>query len=207
MKYTYAPARRLRNTEGNSRLTELVGSMLLILLAIEGFTLLFITQMVVLHIVIGLVLLPVIALKLGSVLYRFGRYYTHDPDYVAKGPPPLLLRALGPLVVVSTVLVMATGVALLVAGPGYIFLLQLHQAMFIGWFGVMAIHVLGHWRQVLNAIGNEMRAMYGAAFSIREPGGGFTRAFTLAAALVFGCVLATLLLPMSASWQTFFSSL
>jgi len=201
------PGRGLRNVEGNSRLTELVGSILLVLLAVEGFTVIFITQMVVLHIVIGLILVPVIALKLGSVFYRFGRYYTEDPDYVAKGPPPLLLRLLGPLVVLSTFGVMITGVALLFTGPEHFFLLQLHQVMFIGWFAVMAMHVLGHWRQVPDAIATEVRAMSGTARSFRDPGGGLTRTFTVAAALVFGCVLVTLLLPFSASWQTFFSSL
>ena len=52
---------------------------------------------------------------------------------------------LGPALVVVTVMLFATGIALLfVKGSIDQTLLFLHKASFVLWFGVMAIHVLGH---------------------------------------------------------------
>ena len=45
-----------------------------------------------------------------------------------RGPPLLPLRLLAPLVVASTLAVFATGVALLVVGPGGGLLVGLHKA-------------------------------------------------------------------------------
>ncbi len=56
-------------------------------------------------------------LKLGSTGYRFARYYTGNPAYVQKGPPPLALRLLAPGVVLTTLALFGTGIALLFAGP------------------------------------------------------------------------------------------
>ena len=59
---------------------------------------------------IGMVLIPPVALKLGSTGYRFARYYLGSPVYRAKGPPLLPLRLLAPVLVLTTLLVFATGV-------------------------------------------------------------------------------------------------
>src|SRR2546428_13292023 len=88
--------------ERNARLTALTGAVLLVLLAIEGFTLLSLRAMISWHIFVGVLVVPLVALKLGSTGYRFYRYYTRRPDYVRAGPPHLLLRLLGPVVVLST---------------------------------------------------------------------------------------------------------
>ncbi len=104
--------------ERNLRLTALTGAVLLVLLAVEGFTLLSLRAMLSWHIFVGILLVPVVLLKLGSTGYRFFRYYTHRPDYVRAGPPPLLLRLLGPVVVLSTLALLATGIALIAVGPG-----------------------------------------------------------------------------------------
>ena len=55
-------------------------------------------------------------LKIGSTGWRFVRYYRGSPAYRRKGPPPVLLRLLGPAVVILTVVLLASGVALVV-GP------------------------------------------------------------------------------------------
>ena len=57
-----------------------------------------------------MVLIPPVALKLGSTGYRFARYYLGSPVYRAKGPPLLPLRLLAPVLVLTTLLVFATGV-------------------------------------------------------------------------------------------------
>ena len=104
-------------TEGNERLTAATGVVLLVLLAALGVTILRIHPLLSEHMFLGVLLIGPVALKMGSTGYRFIRYYTAEPRYRRKGPPPLLLRLLAPLVVLSTVVVFASGVALLLIGP------------------------------------------------------------------------------------------
>jgi len=73
---------------------------------------------------------------------------------VHAGPPPLLLRVLGPLVVATTQAVLATGVVLVVLGQdasrsglsaplGFrIDWITLHQAAFVVWALATGLHVL-----------------------------------------------------------------
>ena len=131
------------DTAGNQRLTASTATVLLALLAVEGVTILSIRQLLSIHIVVGMLLIPPVVLKIASTGYRFLRYYSGSHAYVAKGPPHLLMRLLAPLLVLSTLTVLGTGVALLVLGPGERDLvLGLHKASFVFWFGVMSVHVL-----------------------------------------------------------------
>lgn len=142
------PAAVRDGVEGNSRLTGGAAVILLALLAAEGATIPFIGQLLGPHIFIGMLLVVPVTLKLASTGYRFARYYAGTPAYVRKGPPPIILRLLGPVVVLTTLMLFATGVALLVAGPPSNTLKLAHKASFILWFGAMAIHVLGHVLEV-----------------------------------------------------------
>jgi hypothetical protein len=64
-----------------------------------------------------MLLIPPVLLKLGSTGYRFARYYSGSAPYVRKGPPHIALRVLAPGVVLTTLALFGTGVALLVGGP------------------------------------------------------------------------------------------
>ena len=120
--------------EGNRRLTTLTAIVLLVLLAVEGLTVLAgVRGMLSVHVFVGMLLLPPIALKLASVGYRFVRYYTGSAPYRTAGPPTWFLRALGPFVVVSTVTLFGSGVALIVLGPGTGSVLAIHKLSFIVW--------------------------------------------------------------------------
>jgi hypothetical protein len=92
-----------------------------------------------------MLLVPPLVLMMGSTGWRFVKYYRGSPPYRRKGPPPLLLRLLGPAVALLTVILFASGIALLV-GPrsSRQTLLFLHKASFILWFAAMTIHVLAH---------------------------------------------------------------
>jgi hypothetical protein len=131
-------------TAGNERLTAAAGAILLVLLAVEGVTILSIRQLLSWHIVVGLILIPPVLLKLASTGYRFIRYYSGDRDYVAKGPPHLVMRLLAPLLVVSTLTVLGSGVLLLALGPHRHrdFLLGVHKASFVAWGVLFGVHVL-----------------------------------------------------------------
>jgi len=131
--------------EANERLTASTAVLLLVLLAVEGVTVLSVRSLLRPHVFVGMVLIPPILVKIGSTLYRFARYYAGAPGYREKGPPVWILRMLGPAVVLLTVTMFASGVALLFAsGSGRRLLLTVHKASFILWFVVTAVHVLGH---------------------------------------------------------------
>ena len=132
---------------GNERLTALTGATLLVLLAVEGVTIVFLRPLIQVHFFVGMLLIGPVVLKVGSTGYRFVRYYTGAPEYRRKGPPAPLLRLLGPIVVLTSLAVIGSGIALAFAGPGQDLMLKLHKASFILWFGAMTIHVLVYvWR-------------------------------------------------------------
>jgi len=144
--------------EGNEQLTAMVLLVLLAVLAVLavlGVTILRIGQLIWLHLFLGMALLGPVAAKLGSTGYRFLRYYTGSRPYRLKGPPPPVMRLIGPGVVISTVVVFLSGFLLLVDGPSSRgqFLL-LHKASFFVWLGFTALHVLGH----LQGLGGTLRA-------------------------------------------------
>jgi hypothetical protein len=132
-------------TDGNERLTVATGVLLIVLLAPLGVTIVFIGRLLWWHLFLGLVLIGPVALKLASTGYRFARYYAAEPRYRGKGPPPPVLRTLGPVLVGLTTIVFATGIVLLVLGPssrGTVLLI--HKVSFICWAVVTAIHIAGH---------------------------------------------------------------
>jgi hypothetical protein len=134
-----------QGVEGNSRLTGLLAAVLLVVLAAEGATLLDVGQWLSIHVFLGMVVLPLAALKLGSTTYRAARYYLGDARYRRRGAPPWVLRILGPVVALSTISLLASGIALVVVRRGTApWLGDFHRASFIVWFAVMVIHVLGH---------------------------------------------------------------
>jgi hypothetical protein len=134
---------------GNARLTAWLGMALLVGFAIEGVTLLDVHGLVSWHVAVGMVLIPVALVKTVSTVWRFARYYTGNGPYRRGGPPPLVLRLLGPLVVLATLALLGTGVALIVLGPaasrqhGLFSVLTLHKVAFVGWLGVTGLHVVG----------------------------------------------------------------
>src|ERR1039457_2938000 len=114
----HALRRRLSGggTSGNEQLTAATGIVLLVLLAALGVTILRIRPLLSVHMFLGILLIPPVALKMASTGYRFMRYYTSDSRYRRKGAPPATLRLIAPIVVASTVIVFASGVALLLIG-------------------------------------------------------------------------------------------
>jgi hypothetical protein len=130
---------------GNEQLTAMVAAVLLLLLSIETATLLNLRSLLTVHAFVGMLLIPVVALKLASSGWRMLRYYLKGEEYVRRGPPHVVLRMLvAPILVLSTVVLFATGVALLVAGQTEGTLVGLHQASFIVWVGAAGFHVLWH---------------------------------------------------------------
>jgi len=182
--------------ESNARLTGSTAAVLLVLLAAEGATIPNIRGMLSPHVFIGMVLIPPVVLKTLSTFYRFVRYYTGSPAYRQKGPPPIGLRLLGPIVVVLTVAVLATGVGLLLAGPSWrSTLLFLHKASFVLWFGAMTIHVISHLADTARLAPRDYMRR-----TRREVAGAGLRQWSIAASVVLGMMLGFLLLGRVGPW-------
>jgi hypothetical protein len=190
--------------DGNARLTGAVGLLLLVALFVEGITILEVRQLIALHIFVGLLLIPPTALKLGSTIYRFVRYYRHSPGYVLHGPPPPLLRWTAPLLILFTGAVLLTGAALLVVGPERPRLvLSAHKASFVIWFALMALHVLGHLKDAIVLSLRDWWPRAGRARPSKEaPRGKGQRGGLIMVSLVAGFALALALLPAASPWTT-----
>jgi hypothetical protein len=189
-----------RGAEGNARLTALIGLVLTVLLLIEGFTILDVRGLLSLHMFIGLMLIPPVLLKTATTVYRFGSYYARRDAYVRRGPPHLILRVIGPLVVLSTLAVVGTGVWLLAIGHNSDTVLTLHQGSFIVWVALMTVHFLAHalqaalvgWRDLARRRDDPGRRRRGLRLAV------------VAASLLVGAGLAAAAMPSSPSgWHRF----
>lgn len=187
---------RLGGTAGNAALTSATAAVLTLLLAAEGITILNVGQLRTPHMVIGLVLIPPVLVKLGSTGYRFARYYLGARSYREKGPPLLGLRLLAPLLVVATIGVFGTGVALLVIGHRTGSLVEIHKICFIVWGVVFAVHFLAH----LPAMARSLTTDWTAARRRELPGSGM-RLAVLVGSVVVGVIAALVLLSTITGWH------
>ncbi len=208
--------------EGNERLTTITGVILLGLLAIIGVTILRIHQLMSVHLFVGLLLVGPVGLKLASTGYRFVQYYTGNPEYRRKGPPELALRLIAPIVVLTTVVVLASGIVLMFKGAAHRDpWLLIHKASFIVWIVFTSIHVLGHLPRVIallrpgaklptiEGISPDLIAGWsaeheheGSPVSALNVPGRNGRTIALAGAVVLGLVLAVVLIPDFSSWTS-----
>ena len=187
---------------GNARLTAWTGAVLLVLFLVELVTLLNLDSLLSWHIVVGVLLVPPALLKTASTGWRILGYYTGRRPYRQAGPPPMLLRLLGPLVVATTLAVLGSGLALIALGPtasraasltvlGYaVSTLTIHKATFVLWMVVTGLHTLARlvpaWR-ILRAG--------------RVPGGR-SRSVLLIGTLVMAGIAAAVLLGPASPWLT-----
>ncbi len=208
-------------TAGNERLTTATGIVLLVLLAVIGVTILRLRSLLWVHLFVGMLLIGPIALKMTSMGYRFARYYTANPRYRRKGPPPAPLRMIAPLVVISTVAVFLSGVALLLVGPSSRdTLLPIHKVGFIAWVVFTSLHVLGHLPEIAAAVGlsgetvskvdvlaalgstedGDLSAWEAPGAALAARAGRAGRGLSLAGALAGGTVLAIAVIPQFGPW-------
>ena len=179
---------------GNARLTAVTGLVLTALLFVEGVTVLDVRGMITLHMFLGLLLIPPVLLKSASAAYRFGSYYRGRRAYRDRGAPHIVLRLLGPLVVLSTLAVLGTGVWLIVVGRNDT-VLSLHQGSFVVWVAAMTVHFLGHLREALVDSWREFRPAPADRAGRRRG----IRLMLVAASLVAGVGVATAFLPAPTS--------
>ena len=166
---------------GNERLTALAGALLLVLLFLLGITALGIRQLLPQHFLLGILVLPLLGLKIASTGYRFVRYYTGDAAFRRAGPPQLAMRLIAPIVVVSTVSLFATGLELwffgLRFGAAWV---AAHNVSFLIWLPFTAMHALTYVNRSAEAVRAELSS---------PPGdGALTRRSLVIGSLVAGAV-------------------
>ena len=179
----------------NERLTAFAGALLFVLLAVEGSTLLGVGQMLTLHEFVGVLLVGPLVLKLGATGWRFLRYYSGDRAYQHKGPPWLPLRLLAPILVLSTITLIGSGIGLWAYGHDTGGLMLLHKASFIIWIGVSALHVLYYMWRVPALMLADLRR--GTAV----PRGRIVRLGLVAVSLVLGVSLAVMTIGGHATFR------
>jgi len=192
---------------GNERLTAITGLLLLVLLFIEGVTLLGIRSLLTVHAFVGLLLIPPIVLKLASTGYRFVRYYTRSRIYRLAGPPQVILRIAAPFLVLSTVVLFGTGVILLIAGPAARDVWRpLHTVCFFVWFWPMTVHVVAYVWRVPGLALADLRLQPDGRVA-RTPVGGLTRQGLVLGTFLLGLTIAIAAMPLDASWVHWLSRL
>lgn len=190
---------------GNARLTAWTGLLLLALIAVELITLINVSGLISWHIFVGTLLLPPALLKTGTTGWRIARYYTHQPDYRRAGPPPMLLRILGPAVVASTLGVLASGLVLILLDRSQdrrvlfallgqpVTALRIHQGLFLIWIVVVGLHVLGRFVPAL-----ELTLAGGPKGPSVD--GRNRRGLALLVSLALGAIAASAVLAASTEW-------
>jgi len=191
---------------GNARVTAWTGLLLLVLSLAELVTLINVGRLISWHIVIGTLLLPPALLKTASTGWRIARYYRRNPVYRHAGPPPMLLRILGPGVVASTLGLLASGLVLILLGRDSsrtilitalgqrLDWLTLHQGLFIVWAVLTGLHVLA---RIVPALQLTILPKHTAT----SVAGTKTRAAILAGTVAVAAVAAVLVLSASGSWR------
>ena len=183
-------------TQANARLTSSTALVLLVLLAIEGVTVVRVGSMLTLHVFIGMLLVPPVLVKLASTFWRFAKYYTGSREYREKGPPPAMLRLLGPFVAITTIILFASGIVLLL-GPtawrGDMSLL--HKASFVVWFACMTVHVLGHFKETAQLSTQDWVRRTRARVA-----GSRSRRLVITTSLASGVLLAFATIPSVGHW-------
>lgn len=193
---TRSARRSNAGVEANARLTASTAVLLLVLLAAEGVTILNVRGWLSAHVFIGMLLIPPVLLKVGSTGYRFVRYYLGSPAYRSKGPPPTLLRLLGPFIVVTTLAVVASGIVLMFVGAGLRNqILLLHKASFVLWFGGMTIHVLCHLLDTAQLAPRDV-----VRRSRKDVAGAGLRQWAVVTSFALGIPLGLLLLGRADTW-------
>lgn len=180
----------------NQRLTALNGLLLYVLLIAIAATVLDLPTLLPEHYLVGFVLIPPLVLKFGSTGYRFLRYYAGNALYRQMGAPPVTLRFIvAPVLVVSTVIVFASGLELWVFGLrfGSVWILA-HTLSAVVMMLATSAHLAAHMGRSARILGDDLAARTST---------GLSRQSLIVASLAAGAVLAIASLlyasPFSAS--------
>lgn len=194
---------------GNALLTAWTGLVILLLSIAELLTLFDVRGLISWHVAIGALLVPPALAKTASTTWRMVRYYLHNEHYRHAGPPPLPLRLLGPLVVLSTLGLLGSGVLLVLFGQdrshrqlfsvlGFqLDWIGVHQGLFGFWAVSAGLHLLGRLIPGLRITSGPR------ARSVGPVPARLARGTWFAAMLLAATALAVVLVRSDDSWTAF----
>jgi hypothetical protein len=183
---------------GNERMTALAGAVLLVLILVELVSAVILHTLLSIHVFVGVLLAGPLIVKLGSTGWRFLRYYTGSPAFVRRGPPHLALRVMAPLLIVTTLVVIGSGIGLVVTGPRSAGpLLPLHGFSVLVWLPLFALHIFAHAWLVPRLVADDWSNPSGKS----NVSGRWRRLGVNLGALLIGAVAAILLFPGAALWM------
>ena len=188
-----------------SRGSALFGTALVILFLIEVLTVPIMSHAVAWHIAVGLIAVPLIVGKLTYSSMRFIGYYRGDERYLKAGVPWFPLRILAPFLVITTVLVIGSGVELDVAGPtsfSATFLAPAHFLLSVVWFLLMAFHVAAYANRAARSTIKDMSYR----LTKPRPTSSRSRVAIFIATCAIGIVLATQFQGPIRRWEAAFNS-
>lgn len=162
-------------------------------------TILSVRRLLTLHFFLGMLLIGPATLKACSTIYRVLRYYSGAAGYRRKGHPPPLLRVLGPVVLLTSVSVIGTGVLLGLTGPGGTTWLFLHKASFVLWFCAMTVHVLAYAWRLPHLVRGDLASRAGRR-ATQVLAGRAARWLLLTASVLTGLLLAVLTTHWAGAW-------
>jgi hypothetical protein len=181
-----------------ARSSALLGMLILFFSIAEIVTVAFLPEALILHIAIGSILGVLIIVKLILNAYRYLGYLKHDHDFRQAGTPRLIMRILSLPLVVTTIVVLGTGMAMVLTGPTAFatsFLATAHALFAIIWLGLLGYHTFGYWHRSARSTTRELDR-------IRSKDTQALARLILAATTVIGAVtLMLLLLPLSNRWR------
>jgi hypothetical protein len=193
---------------GNALLTAWTALVLLALSVGELLTLFDVRGLISWHVALGALLVPPATMKTVSTSWRMASYYLGRAPYRKAGTPPLVMRVLGPLVVVSTLGLLGTGVLLVLLGEevarqssvtllGFrVDWVTIHQAFFAVWAGATGLHLLGRIVPALRMTGV---AGHGARQAVP---GRWARSLWFVAMVAAAAALAVVLVRADGSWAS-----
>lgn len=187
--------RRLRlRHPGNARLVAISGAALLVLLPIPYGSALALDLLWRVHYFSGLLLLPLLAVKLGATGWRALRYYTGDPAYRADGAPHPMPRLTAPILVASTGVLFGSGVVMMLGADRFGPWSTIHNGAAVIFTGALGLHLLAHlWDTPAEVAADAAPALVRGAH--RDVPGARRRLTVTVAAFLVGLTVAAVAIP------------
>jgi MFS family permease len=129
-------------TGGNEALISWTGLLLIPLLGLVGLTGVAFGTLWRAHFIVGILLIPVLGLKLMATTYRAVRYYTGSKKYRAAGPPEWTARIMALPLIAVTIVAMTSGVVMWLANNQDRPWSTIHTDSVVIMGGLVGLHVL-----------------------------------------------------------------
>ena len=136
----------------NARHTATLGTVLAGLFALEVVTVILgVRGHLSLHVATGLFFAGVVVCKIGTTGWRIVQYYRGRPDFVAAGPPTVIMRIVGLALAATSATLVVAGLLTFIGPKGiHSTSLLIHEASAYALLGLVIIHTSVHLLEAVN---------------------------------------------------------